>query len=223
MKSSAFRGIELVFRKELMDGLRFKAAWLAMLMFALTTLSCVSLALGGAALEAELQAALLWVVLFFSAMTGIDRLFADEEMAGTMLVLRLYAPAQVVLFGKMLYAFFLLLVLAVFVAVLFLAFLDVRVEGELAFLGVLFLGVMGLAGGGTFVSALSAGSRVKSGLFPVLMLPVMLPVLLPAIAATTEAFRGGGVALPDIGSMAFYDGLLILGASVLFDYFWYEE
>ena len=39
MKSSLWPGIKLVFRKELILGLRFKAAWGAMFMFALTTLA----------------------------------------------------------------------------------------------------------------------------------------------------------------------------------------
>lgn len=47
MQQSIWQGIKLVFRKELVVGLRFKAAWAAMLMFALTTLACVSMAMQG--------------------------------------------------------------------------------------------------------------------------------------------------------------------------------
>jgi heme exporter protein B len=94
-----------MFRKELTLGLRFKAAWGAMFMFALTTLACVSLALQGGQLEPELAAALLWIILFFASMAGADRGFADEDTAGTLLTLKLYGGAQPVLWGKMLYSF----------------------------------------------------------------------------------------------------------------------
>ena len=223
MRPSVFRGIRLVFCKEAVTGLRFKASWLTMLMFALTALSCVSLSLRGAAAEAELQAALLWVVLFFSAMTGVDRLFADESMAGTLLTLQVCGEAQAVLFGKMLYAFFLLLAMAFFAVPLFLILLDAPVHSLPVLLLAVLLGVAGLAAAGTFLAALAAGAHVKSGLFPVLMLPVLLPVLLPAIAVTAEAFSGKPPSLPYLGGMAIYDVLLALGASVLFDYFWYED
>ena len=111
MHVSIFQGIKLVFGKELTAGLRFRAAWAAMFMFALTTLACVSMAMQGGGLDPRLLAALLWVILFFASMAGADRVFADEDTAGTLLALQVYGPAQAVLLGKMLYTFFLLLVL----------------------------------------------------------------------------------------------------------------
>ncbi len=225
MRSSVFRGIRLVFRKELTAGMRFKAAWLTMLMFALTTLACVSLSLGGASPEPEVAAALLWVILFFSAMTGVDRLFDDEEMSGTLLALRIYGSPQPVLFGKMLYGGTLLLAVTVFVVFLFLLFMDISfpLYGFFFLLPALLLGVIGLAVAGTFLAALSAGAGVRSGLFPVLMLPVTLPVLLPAVAVTAEVFGGTEARISHLGGMGAYDLILMLGASLLFDYFWYEE
>ena len=124
MNGSIFQGVELVFRKELTLGLRFKAAWAAMFLFALTTLSCISLAMQGSVLEPRLLAALFWVVLFFSSLAGADRVFGDEDMAGTLLVLKVYGPSQAILLGKMLYTAFILLILAVFITPLFLIFMN---------------------------------------------------------------------------------------------------
>ena len=223
MQSSIFHGIKLVFRKEFLAGMRCKAAWAAIFMFALTTLSCVSLALQGAVLEPKLQAALFWMVLFFSSMTGMDRCFAEEEMSGTFLPLRLYGAAQAVLFGKMLYSFFLLLVLALFISILFFILLDVGSVSLPEFLAVALAGVLGLSGAGTFLAALTTGAGVKSGLFSVLMLPVILPVFLPAIFLTGRVFGGDPMPFSHLGGMLLYDLLLMVGGSVLFDYFWYEE
>ena len=94
MKSSLWQAVKLVFVKEFTVGMRFKAAWAAMFMFALTTLACVSMALQGGAVELRLLAALLWVCLFFAAMAGADRVFADEDTAGTLLTLRIFGPSK---------------------------------------------------------------------------------------------------------------------------------
>ena len=82
----------------------------------------------------------------------------------------------------------------------------------------LLLRAIGLAVAGTFLAALSAGAGVRSGLFP-----VTLPVLLPAVAVTAEVFGGTEARISHLGGMGAYDLILMLGASLLFDYFWYKE
>lgn len=223
MKSSLWQGTKLMFCKELTMGLRFKAAWGAMFMFALTTMACVSLALQGGQLEPKLAAALLWIILFFASMAGADRSFADEDTAGTLLTLKLYGGAQPVLWGKMLYSFFLLALLAIFIAPLFLVLIGTDVALPLVFVLTLLFGVAGIAAAGTLLAALATGARVKNGLFAVLMLPVILPVFLPAVFLTAGALGAGEVSFSYLGGMALYDGLLAVGASVLFDYLWYED
>ena len=223
MKSSLWPGIKLVFTKEFTLGLRFKAAWWAMLMFALTTLACVSMALQGAPLEPKLAAALLWIILFFASMAGADRSFADEDTAGTLPTLKLYGAAQMVLWGKLLYTGFLLLCLTVFIAPLFLLLTGAEVVLGGVFMGTLLLGTLGIAAAGTLIAALTCGAQVKSGLFSILMLPVILPVFLPAIFLTAGALGGGSAPLSYLVGMALYDGVLLMGASVLFDHLWYED
>lgn len=223
MNGSIFQGVELVFRKELTLGLRFKAAWAAMFLFALTTLSCISLALQGSALEPRLLAALFWVILFFSSLAGADRVFGDEDMAGTLLVLKVYGPSQAILLGKMLYTAFILLILAVFITPLFLIFMNGSAALPGLLLGTLAAGIWGIAAAGTLIASLLVGASVHSGLFSILMLPVILPVFIPAIALTAAAFGGGTASLSYLVSMILYDLILTVGASLLFDYLWYED
>ena len=223
MNGSIFQGVELVFRKELTLGLRFKAAWAAMFLFALTTLSCISLSLQGSALEPRLLAALFWVILFFSSLAGADRGFGDEDMAGTLLVLKVYGPSQAILLGKMLYTAFILLILAVFITPLFLIFMNGSAALPGLLLGTLAAGIWGIAAAGTLIASLLVGASVHSGLFSILMLPVILPVFIPAIALTTAAFGDGTASLSYLVSMILYDLILTVGASLLFDYLWYED
>jgi len=223
MNGSIFQGVELVFRKELTLGLRFKAAWAAMFLFALTTLSCISLALQGSVLEPRLLAALFWVILFFSSLAGADRVFGDEDMAGTLLVLKVYGPSQAILLGKMLYTAFILLILAVFITPLFLIFMNGSAALLGLLLGTLAAGIWGIAAAGTLIASLLVGASVHSGLFSILMLPVILPVFIPAIALTAAAFGDGTASLSYLVSMILYDLILTVGASLLFDYLWYED
>ncbi len=223
MNGSIFQGVELVFRKELTLGLRFKAAWAAMFLFALTTLSCISLALQGSVLEPRLLAALFWVILFFSSLAGADRVFGDEDMAGTLLVLKVYGPSQAILLGKMLYTAFILLILAVFITPLFLIFMNGSAALLGLLLGTLAAGIWGIAAAGTLIASLLVGASVHSGLFSILMLPVILPVFIPALALTAAAFGDGTASLSYLVSMILYDLILTVGASLLFDYLWYED
>ena len=222
MKSSVWALMRLVLRKELTVSRRFRAAWAAMGMFVLTALSAMSLALAGQALSPQLSAALLWILLFFASLAGADRVFGDEEAAGTLLSLRVYGAAQPVLWGKFFYTLFVLGALTSVFLPLFLMLLDVSVVRPLWLLAVTLLGVWGIAAGGTLTAALAAGASVKSGLFSVLLLPVILPVFLPAVSLTAAAFSGSGGGWGSLFGMALYDGLLSVGASVLFDYLWYE-
>ena len=74
-------------------------------MFAVTTLIAVSFSIGSFRIgEAErpfLYAVLLWIILVFSALSGLSRSFVKEEEAGTMDVLKLSARPQSVFLGKL--------------------------------------------------------------------------------------------------------------------------
>lgn len=223
MQGSILRQAIFVFRKEMTLGMRFKAVWAVMFMFALTTLACISLSLQGSILEPPLLAALFWVILFFSSLAGADRIFADEDMSGTLLALRVYGAAQPVLLGKMLYTIFLLFILAVFLTPLFLIFMNAGVVLPLLFLVTVLSGIWGIAAAGTLISCLLTNVSVHSGLFSILMLPVILPVFLPAISLTTASFAGGEMAGSHLVCMVLYDLILTVGSSILFDYLWYED
>jgi heme exporter protein B len=57
---------------------------------------------------------------------------------------------------------------------------------------ILLLGTAGFAAVGTLLGALTAGLRNRSGLLPLLMLPVVAPVLLSAAEATRIVIAGDG-------------------------------
>lgn len=74
----------------------------------------------------------------------------------------------------------------------------------------------------SLLSALMAGARAQNGLLSILMLPVLLPILLPAIVLTAGCFTGDVNGSYLVG-MFLYDAIMTIAASLLFDFFWYED
>ena len=218
MRVSNFEAARRVAYKELLDGIRHRAGYVTMGMFALTVIAFMSMSLAGGLTDARLTAALLWIVIFFAATLQGERLFAEEAAAGTLLFLRIYVPAQAVLFGKMAAHLITLVVLAAIVVPLALVLMDAPFVLNAVFVGTLFLGLWGMAAADTLLAAVAANASVRGGLVPILLLPSMLPILLPAIALT--AGEGEPILL---GGMMIYDMALTVGASMLFDALWIER
>lgn len=218
MRASILRATLNVVRKELLDGIRLRAGYVTMGMFALTVIAFMSMSLAGGLTDVRLTAALLWIVIFFAATLQGERLFAEEAAGGTLLFLRIYVPAQAVLFGKMAAHLITLVVLVVIVVPLVLVLMDAPFVPDAVFIAALFLGLWGMAAADTLLAAVAANASVRGGLVPILLLPSMLPILLPAIALTAG---GGEPAL--LGGILIYDMALTVGASMLFDSLWIES
>ena len=186
--------------------------------FAATALTLVSFAVGPFGIPTDardgLFAALLWIVLFFSAATGLPRAFVREEESGTALALRRVASGPLALAGKTAFNYVLFLAVAVAAVPAFSILLEWRV-GSLAGLGaVLLCGGLGLAIVSTFLSAIVARASQKTVLFVVISFPLLLPLLLATIAGTAEASRGVFAATP-IRVILAYDGAAACAAYLL--------
>ncbi|MFN3649334.1 MAG: heme exporter protein CcmB [Armatimonadota bacterium] len=140
--------------------------------------------------RAYLLSALLWVVLFFSAMAGLPRTFVKEEEMRTAGALRLYARPSAVFAGKLAFNCVLSLVVVLVVLPLFLVLFRPRVVDWGLFLAHLPLGALGMAGSATILGAIVARAGGKSYLMLPLAFPVLLPVLAFAIDGTAAAVLG---------------------------------
>lgn len=195
--------------KDATQELRRRIAIVAVLFFAATALALVSFAIGPFGLPEEdrppLQAALLWIILFFAAATGLPRAFVQEEETGTALALRKTLPATLVLAGKTVFNLLLFLAIAAVTIPGFLVLLDWKVGSPAAIAATVLAGGYGLAVVSTFLSAISARAGQRNVLFVLIAFPLLVPLLLTAIAATLEATRGGFPWTP-LRVMIAYDG-----------------
>lgn len=212
----------VVMTKDVLCEFRTRYAFGSLIMFALMTLSSVSISIGSTLLPAEFAAVLLWVVLFFCAMAGLSRSFVQEQESGTMFTLRLYAGPQAVLFGKMLFNLLLLLALTMLLIPLFILFLNVDIQLPGLLMMVLLLGDIGIVAVSTLTAAMLARTQGKGSLFTVITFPVLLPQFLSAISGTVKAISGVNISWQELMFMFSYDVIIIIAASILFDYLWYD-
>ena len=214
-----------VLRKDLLVEFRTRIGVSAVIMFLLITVSVILYSVPGEQLTPSILSALLWIALFFGAMTGLSRSFVSEEERGTSLILKLYAPGESVFLGKLAYNLLLMLALALAAAIFFLFFFarDFHVRDWTMFFTQLLLGAVGIAAVSTMLSALISRASQKGALLPILALPVLMPLVI----ATTDAMRitlevsdaWSGVR-GDVLILFSFDVAMVLVSYVLFDVIW---
>jgi len=213
-----------VLRKDILCEFRTRYAINAILLFGITTLTVVSFSGGQKNLPAEVYAALYWVIIFFSAMSGLAHVFVREEESKTSTILRLTADATPVYLGKLGYNLLLLILLQIVIAPLFLTLTDAVLTDPALFLILLILGTVGLAGATTIIAAIISKASVKGALFAVLSFPILLPILIGLISATTKALSksGGGLggASSELQLLVSYGVVMITASIMLFEYVW---
>ncbi len=213
-----------VYAKDMRLELRTRYALNAILMFGITTLAVVSFSLGQSGLSPKLLAALFWVIMFFSAMSGLAQVFIREEETGTALALRLTADPDPIYVGKLLFNFTLLSTMTVIVTPLFFIFTDAPTANLLRFVLVLLLGVIGLCGATTLVAAIIAKASVKGALFSVLSFPILMPLLISLVSASQKTFEGqdfGNIAA-ELQFLLAYAVIMITASVLLFKFVWQE-
>ena len=209
--------------KDAAQELRRRVALTSVFFFAATALTLVSFAIGPLGVPPEargpVSSALLWIILFFSAATGLPRAFVREEETGTALALRKVASAPIVLAGKTLFNYCLFLAIAAVTVPGFVLLLEWPIASPGGLALVLLLAGFGLAVVSTFLSALVARASQKNVLFVVISFPLLVPLLLSAIAATIEATRGNFAAAP-LRVLLAYDGAASCAAYLLVSAAW---
>lgn len=211
-----------VFQKDVTCEFRTRYAVNAILLFAVTTLFAVSFAVGGAGVSPSVQSSLLWIIIYFSAMSGLSRAFVREEEARTASALRLAAAPGAVFGGKLIFNLILLAALEVVIVPLFVGMMNVQVNGWPLFLLVLVSGSAGLAVASTIIAAIVSRANAKGALFAVLSFPVLLPLLIGTIHGTQAALSSARIAegMPDLKLLVSYTGVMFIVSLLVFRFIW---
>jgi len=212
-----------VFLKDWQSELRTRYAINALAMFILVTISVILFSIGQEKVSEHLTGGLFWVVIFFSAMSGLSRTFVSEEERGTTLTLQLIAAPSTIYFGKLL--FNLALVFIMNIAIVFLYYLlfeSFVVLNFSLFLLSLFFGSIGIAISSTLIAAIISKANTKGTLYPVLSFPILLPLILTLMELTKFAMDGDLVSdsFVELAVLICYDVIMLTAGYMLFDFIW---
>ena len=209
--------------KDIRSETRTRYGLTAIGLFVVTAVVLVAFAIADEPMPRPIAAGVLWVVMFFTSMTGLARGFISEEERGTALYLRLSAPPTQVFLGKLLGNIIIAVVSNLAVVALFVALMtSVHVGSPWILLLVTLVGSIGMAVVVTITSAIVAKAGTRNALLPILSFPVLLPLVMPGIGATLIAMAGLGMndVLPDLTLMLCYSGIIIVVSVLVFEIIW---
>ncbi|MEE9429734.1 MAG: heme exporter protein CcmB [Melioribacteraceae bacterium] len=212
-----------VFKKDWQSELRTRYAINALAMFILVTISVILFSIGQEKVSTNLTGGLFWVVIFFSAMSGLSRTFVSEEERGTTLTLQLIASPSTIYFGKLLFNLVLVFIMNIAIVILFYFFFDSFVIQNFSlFLMSLFFGSIGIAVSSTLIAAIIAKANTKGTLYPVLSFPILLPLILTLLELTKFAIKGDLISdsLVELAVLVCYDVIMLTAGYMLFDFIW---
>lgn len=165
---------------------------------------------------------ILWVIVLFAGILGLHRSFGAEIDRETLPGL-LLAPVEpsAIYFGKLASNLLYLFLLEFCMLPLLLVMFDTNLYHPVILLG-LFLGTLGYAEVGTFFAALTANTRARESMLPVLLLPVMVPVFMAGVSLTAGILDGRPVSglVSWLVILAVFDVIFFVAAYWIVDLIW---
>jgi heme exporter protein B len=211
--------------KDLRTELRSRVAMNALGLFAVTVLAAVSYTVGPYRIAEEdrpfLLAVLLWIIVFFAALAGLDRSFVKEEESRTAALLRLSASPHAVWLGKLLFNLLLIDLLLAILVPLYCLLMNYRIAAVWDFVMILVLGGYALAVTTTIVAAMISRAVTRGALFSVLSLPLLLPLLIFLVQGTAGVAGGPSETVSaTIRAVVSIGGIMTVVSAALFPAVW---
>ncbi|MDF1611329.1 MAG: heme exporter protein CcmB [Stygiobacter sp.] len=212
-----------LYKKDWQSELRTRYAINALSMFILVTISVIMFSIGSEKISEYLTGGLLWVVIFFSAMSGLSRAFVSEEERGTTLTLQLIASPSTIFSGKLLFNIVLVFLMNIAITILFSILFESFVINNLQLFLIAFLfGNFGIAISSTIIAAIISKASSKGTLYPVLSFPILLPLILTLLELTKYSMDGKPIekSFVEIAVLISYDVIMLTASYLLFDFIW---
>ncbi|MBI5351095.1 MAG: heme exporter protein CcmB [Chloroflexi bacterium] len=193
----------------------------AMLVFSLLVIIIFNFALElDVKVRQSVTSGVLWATFAFAGTLGLNRSMSVEKDRGCMDGL-LLAPVDrsVIYFGKAISNLIFMLIVEAIVLPVYSLLYNVNLF-RLDLLGVILLGSIGYAAVGTLLSTMSAQTRTREVLLPILLFPVAMPVLLASVKASGGLLAGVELSevLMPINLLIVYDVIFIAIAFMVFDF-----
>ncbi len=212
-----------LFKKDWQSELRTRYAINALAMFILVTISVILFSIGQEKVSSYLTGGLLWVVIFFSAMSGLSRAFVSEEERGTNLTLHLLAKPSTIYSGKLLFNIVLVYIMNFAIVIIYsLLFDSFSIQNVWLFILATSFGSFGIAVSSTIIAAIISKASAKGTLYPVLAFPILLPLILILLELTKFSIDGKSIAesYVELAVLICYDVIMLTASYMLFDFIW---
>ncbi len=212
-----------ILHKDLLQELRSKEIVTTMLVFSLTVVVIFNFVFDPGSAEMRATApGILWVAFVFASNLGLSRSFAREQENSMMHGLLLCPVDRSLLFTAKVIGNILFITLVEIVTLpVMVIFFDLEV-GRLwpLLLAILLLGTAGFATVGTIFSAISANTRSREVMLPIMLFPVTVPIILAAIKSTSYLLAGRELAdiWPWLRLLIGFDVLYFLVCFLLYEY-----
>ena len=228
-KPSTFQQYKTLLRKDLEQEFRTKEMLTSMGIYALLVLIVYGAALGQTtqALDVlQISGGLLWSLVVFTSLLGLNRSFSHEKEEGCMEgILLVPLDRSVIFLAKATSNLLFLLVVEVITVPLFYFFFLTSVTPSESFMLIvapLLVGTVGVAGIGTLLSTITINTRGKDVMLAVLFVPLIFPLLYACASATTAVIVGAegymDVFFQSLALAGGYDVIMLLLSWVLYDF-----
>ena len=212
--------IAAIIHKDVAIEFRNKESISSMLWFGLLVLVIFSFSFDSSGAE-NIRPGLLWVAFSFAGILGLNRSLSMESDNDCLQGL-LLAPVDRgdLYLGKVAGNFVFTLVAELIILPVFAALQHVHFDGKLlAIAGITIAGTLGFVSIGTTLSMISAHTRMKEVILPILQIPMTLPVILSAVIATEMVLNGetAGISFP-LSLLGVFSIVYLTASYFIFEY-----
>jgi len=212
-----------ILRKEVLS-LRRTRHWVAAeAYFVVGAVLVVLFAFPPLALDADVRAGVVWVVLYFAAMMTVARSYTIEQDRGTLLYLMHTAPSDAVYWGKLASAvvWVMAIGLSQWLLMTLVGLIPFAVHVAVAMLA----GCAAIGGATSLLAAIVAATQMRGWVFAAIAFPIVLPILFLGVESVATALAGGGLGAiaPELGIMLLYMLMVSVVAWWLFPFVWSQS
>jgi len=213
----------LIARKDLAIEFRTRTAFFSALVFAVLALAIFYFTWDESVISpGERAPGVLWVVLTFSALLGLQRSFALEEHdRGIDALLISPISRESIYLGKAIGNLLFLCAIQLITIPALALFYNLPIGRPLLIVtGIVVLAMIGIVAVGTLFSAMAVNTRLAELLLPMLSLPFFVPILMNAAQAATRVFAGRPVAeaWPWLRLLVAFDLVFVVACTLAFPF-----
>ena len=218
MQGSVKHIITLI-KKDLLLEIRQQYTFYGVLLYVASTIFVVYLVMGQT--EEDVWNALFWIIQLFVCVNAVAKSFLQDSK-GRMLYYYSIAGARDFILSKLAFNAMLMLLMSLLSLFIFTLLLGNPLLHVLQFIGVSFLGGIGLSLIFTFLAAIAAKAQQQAALMAIMGFPIIIPQLLLLGKISKAAFAP--VLQAGLGQMVLLllglDILIIILALILFPFLW---